>query len=197
MLGSTAMQRAALAVAFLAATSSAATAGTYVGLGIGTNAVGVSTEGTNRLVEDGRSARLFAGYRFRPMRFGAFAIEGALGGYGLGLLDRTSVVEIDAYQLSVGGRFNLPLGSHFEAFGRLGLQHTSAGAENPIYNTSGNGFLAGAGIAYLFNVGIGTGASVSIDYQLNKTELSGERFQGATAFDVTERQWTLGVAIGF
>ena len=214
MLGSTPMKRAAVAVAVRAATSSAATAGTatagtdtagtatagtamagtYVGLGIGTNAV---SEGSNRLVEDGRSARLIVGYRFRPMRLGTFSIEGGLGGYGLGLLDRTSVVEIDAYQISAAGRFNLPFGGNFEAFGRLGLQHTSAGAENPIYDTSGSGFLAGAGIAYLLDVGIGTGASISIDYQLNKTKLSGERFQGLAAFDVTERQWTLGVSMGF
>ncbi len=194
MLGSPPMKRAALTAALLAATSSVASAGTYVGLGIGTNEV---SEGSGRLVDDGRSLRLLAGYRFRPLRFGSFAVEASLDGYGLGLLDRTSVVEIDAYQLSLAGRFNLPLSNNFEAFGRLGLHHTSAGAENPIYDTAGNGFLVGAGIEYRFEAGIGTGASVGIDYQLNKVELSGERFQQGTAFDVLERQWTLGVTLGF
>jgi hypothetical protein len=193
MLGSTPMQRAALAVAFLAATSSAATAGAYVGIGIGTNAV---SEGSDRLVDDGRSARLHGGYRFKPMRFGAFAIEGSLGGYGVGLQDST-VRLMDAYQVSLAGRFNLPLGSDFEAFGRLGLQHTTVGGYMPAYDTSGTGFLVGAGIAYLFNIGIGSGAGVSIDYQISKAELSGDRFQAGTAFDVIQRQWTLGVSIGF
>ncbi len=194
MLGSTPMKRAALAVALVAAMSSVATAGTYVGLGIGTNAV---SEGSDRLVEDGRSAKVLVGYRFRPMRFGAISLEGTIGGYGLGLKDGTKIVQLDAYQLSAAGRFNLPLSNNFEAFGRLGLQHTTAGGDNPLYDTSGSGFLVGAGIAYLFNVGVGTGAAVSIDYQINRAELSGERFKGPTAFSVTERQWTLGVTMSF
>jgi hypothetical protein len=194
MLGSTPMKRAALTLVLVAAMSSVASAGAYVGLGIGTNAV---SEGSDRLVEDGRSARVFAGYRFRPLRFGSFALEGGISGYGLGLKDRTSIVEIDALQLSAAARFNVPLSNEFEAFGRLGLQHTSASAENPIYDTSGNGLLVGAGLAYHLNVGIGSGAAISIDYQINKVDLSGDRFQGSSAFQVTERQWTLGVSMGF
>lgn len=187
------MKRAALIAALLAATPSAASAGAYVGLGIGTNEV----SGSDRLVDDGRSLRLLVGYEFRPLRFGTLAVEGSIGGYGLGLLDRTSVVEIDARQLSLAGRFNLPLPNNFQAFGRLGLHHTSASAENPIYDTSGSGYLVGAGIAYRFDVGVGKGASVGIDYQLNKVELSGDRFQNSAAFDVLQRQWTLGVALSF
>lgn len=193
MLGSPPMKRAALIAALLAAMPSAASAGVFVGLGIGTNEV----SGSERLVDDGRSMRLLVGYQFRPLRFGAIAVEGSIGGYGLGLLDRTSVVEIDARQLSLAGRFNLPLANNFQAFGRLGLHHTSASATNAIYDTSGSGYLVGAGIEYRFDVGVGTGASVGIDYQLNKVELSGERFQNGTAFDVLQRQWTLGVTLGF
>jgi len=194
MLCSPAMKRAALVAALLAASSSAASAGTYLGIGIGTNGV---YEDSERLVEDGRSARLFAGYSFRPMKYGTFSIEGALNGYGLGLRDRTSVVEIDAYQLSAAGKFNVPLANRFEAFGRLGLQHTTAGAANSIYDTSGTGFLAGAGIEYRFTPGIGTGASVLLDYQLSKVTLSGERFQGPTAFNILERQWAISAAVAF
>jgi hypothetical protein len=193
MLGSPPMKRAALAVALVAAMSSAASAGTYVGLGIGTNEV----SGSDRILDDGRSARLFVGYRFQPLRFGSISVEGTLGGYGLGLEDRDEPLEMNAYQISAAGRFNLPLANNFEAFGRLGLHHTTVGAANPIYDTSGNGILAGVGIAYLFDVGIGTGAAVSIDYQLNKVNLTGERFQGAAALDLLERQWTLGIAMGF
>lgn len=195
MLGCTAMKRAALAVALVAATSSAASAGTYVGIGIGTNAV---SEGSDRLVEDGRSARLFGGYRFKPLRRGiTIAVEGALNGYGLGLKDRTTIVELDAYQLSAAARVNVPLAHNFEAYGRLGLQHTTVGGDNAIYDTDGNGYLGGVGLSYNFNVGIGTGAAIWIDYQLANAELSGERFKGAAAFDVTERQWGLGVALSF
>jgi hypothetical protein len=190
MLGSTPMMRAALAVALVAATSSVATAGAYVGLGIGTNA---ASDASDRRVEDGRSARLLVGYRFRPMKHGAISLEGSISGYGLGLLDRTSIVELDAYQYSAAGRFDLPLSHNFEAFGRLGLQHTSVGGANPIYDVSGSGFLIGAGMAYLFQIGIGSGAAVSIDYQINRAELSGARFKPAA---VTERQWTLGVTLG-
>src|SRR5689334_25410009 len=109
MLGSPPMKRAVLAAALLAASSSAASAGVYVGLGIGTNA---ASETSDRLVEDGRSARLTVGYRFQPMRYGTFALEGALDGYGLGLKDRTSIVEIDARQVSAAAKFNLPLADH-------------------------------------------------------------------------------------
>jgi opacity protein-like surface antigen len=189
------MKRAVLAATLLAASSSAAFAGTYVGLGIGSNAV---YEGSDRLKKDGRSARLTVGYTFRPMkRNTTFSLEGALGGYGLGLKDRTSIVEIDAYQLSAAGKLNVPLADHFEAFGRLGLQYTTASAANPIYDTEGTGFLVGAGIEYRFTPGIGRGASLTLDYQLNKVTLSGERFQGASAFNILERQWTLGATISF
>ncbi|HWO19291.1 MAG TPA: outer membrane beta-barrel protein [Kofleriaceae bacterium] len=193
------MKRAALTAALLAALSSTALAGVYVGLGIGTNE---ATEGNaDRLVDSGRSYRLLAGYQFRPLQLGTrtatVAVEGSLGGYGLGLLDRTSVVGIDARQFSLAGRVNVPLSNNFQAFGRVGLHHTSATAENSIYDTAGNGYLVGLGLEYRFNARIGTGASVGIDYQLNKVELSGERFQNGTAFDVLERQWTLGVTLGF
>ena len=196
MLGSRPMMRAALAVALLAATSSVATAGTYVGLGLGTNGV---YESTDRLLEDGRSFRLFVGYRFRPLQFGgSFAAEGAYTGYGMAINDHSGLVEYNAHQVSAALRFNMPLADHFEGFGRLGLQHTSASAPiSPIYDTSGNGFLIGAGIAYGFNLGIGSGAAVTVDYQLNKATLSGDRFAGSGAFGVLERQWTLGMALAF
>jgi hypothetical protein len=188
------MKRAALLVAILATTSSVASAGTYVGLGIGTNAL---SEDSDRLVEDGRSARLIVGYRFKPMKHGAFAVEGSLGGYGVGLVDRNAPVKLDAYQLSAAVRFNLPIADNFEAFGRLGLHHTTVGGENAIYDTSGNGFLVGLGMAYKLDLSVGKGAWLTVDYQLNKTQLTGERFQGESALDVLERQWTLGAAFAF
>jgi hypothetical protein len=188
------MMRAALAVAALAATSSVASAGAYVGLGVGTNAV---SEGSDRLVEDGRSARVFGGYRFRPLKYGAISVEGSISGYGLGLRDGSKFVPLDAYQVTAAGRYNFPIADGFEAYGRLGVQHTSAGGDLAIYDTSGNGFLVGAGMAYQFDIGIAKGAFASVDYQLNKVDLSGDRFKGSTAFSITERQWTLSLALNF
>lgn len=193
MLGSTAMKRAALAVALVAAMSSVAAAGPYVGIGIGTNSV----SGSDRIVDDGRSGRLLVGYAFQPMRYGTFALEGSISGYGLGLKDRDDALPMDAYQLSAAARFNLPLSDNFEAFGRLGLHHTTVSADNPIYDTSGNGFLVGAGIAYRFDARVGKGAAVSVDYQLNKVDLEGERFMGPASLGLLERQWTIGVTLGF
>ena len=193
MLGSTPMMRAALALAFVAATSSAASAGVYVGLGIGTNAL---SERDDRLVEDGRSFRLLVGYQFRPLRHGTIAVEGSYGSYGVGLKDST-VRLMDGDQLSIAARYSLPIADNFEAFGRLGLQHTSVGGYDPLYDTSGNGFLVGAGIAYRFDVGVGKGAAVTVDYQLNKTTLSGGRYTGPAELDLLERQWTLGVQMSF
>lgn len=184
MLSSTRMMRAALAVAFVAVTSSAASAGTYVGLGIGTNAI---SDDQDRLVEDGRSGRLLLG-----MRFGQFSIEGMFSGYGVALADQSGNDPMDAYQFSIAGKFNLPLGSGFEAYGRAGLQHTrmSGGAVED-YDVDGNGFLVGAGFEYRLNLGIGSG-SIWVDYQINKAELEGDRFM----FDATSRAWTLGLSIG-
>lgn len=176
--------RAVLAVVFVAATSSAASAGAYVGLGIGTNAI---SEENDRLTEDGRSGRLILG-----TRFGQFSIEGMLSGYGVALVDQSGNDSMDAYQLSAAGKFNLPLGSGFEAFGKLGIQHTwIGGGSRDDYDVSGRGFLVGAGFEYRLNFGLGSG-SILVDYTINKAELDGDRFN----FDATERAWTLGLSIG-
>lgn len=183
MLGSRPMKRVALALALVAATSSIASAGRYLGVGIGTNAV---YESNDQLGDDGRSARLLGG-----MRWGRFSVEGMFSGYGLALADRSGATPMDVYQLSIAGKLNLPLGSNFEAYGRAGLHHTRATGEIDTYDASGSGFLLGAGFEYRVRTGIGSG-SLWVDYQVNKAELTGERF----TFDTTTRQWTLGLSVG-
>jgi opacity protein-like surface antigen len=178
------MKRAVLALALVAATSSIASAGRYLGIGVGTNAV---TEGKDQLSNDGRSARLIGG-----MRWGQLSIEGMFSGYGVALADRSGATPLDAYQVSVAGKYNLPLGNAFEAYGRAGLQHTWVSGEVPIYGASGNGFLLGAGFEYRLKTGIASG-SVWVDYQINKAQLTGDRF----TYDATTRQWTLGLSVGF
>lgn len=191
MLGSGAMKRAALALGLVAATSSVAAAGPvpkarggFVGIGVGTNAV---SEGTDKLGDDGRSARLLGG-----MRWGRFSIEGMLSGYGLSLADRSGAQQMDAYQISLSGKYNFPLGDQFEVFGRAGVQHTWASGDLPQYDISGNGFLLGAGFEYRVTTGIGSG-SIWVDYQVNKADLSGDLF----SFEPTTRQWTLGLTVAF
>ncbi|HWU86428.1 MAG TPA: outer membrane beta-barrel protein [Kofleriaceae bacterium] len=178
------MKRAALALALVAATSSVASAGRYLGIGIGTNAV---SESSDKLGADGRSARLLGG-----MRWGRFSVEGMFGGFGLALADRSGATPMDAYQLSAAAKYNLPLGDNFEAYGRAGLHHTWASGQLDVYNVSGNGFLAGAGFEYRVATGIGSG-SLWVDYQLSNATLSGDRF----TFDTTTRQWTLGLTVAF
>ena len=184
MLGHERMKRAALALALVAATSSVASAGRYVGIGVGTNAV---YEGTDKLSEDGRSARLLGG-----MRWGRISAEGQLSGFGLALADRSGATPMDAYQLSIAGKYNVPIGDRFEVYGRAGLMHAWASGELDVYDVSGNGFLLGAGFEYRVTTGIASG-SLWVDYQVNKATLTGDRFE----FDATMRQWTLGLSVGF
>ena len=184
MLSPLLMKRAALALALVAASSSMASAGRYIGIGLGTNAV---YEGSDQLAEDGRSARLLGG-----MRWGTFSAEAMISRYGLALADRSGATPLMAYQLSGAAKLNLPLGDRFEAFGRAGVQHTTTSGDSTTYAAAGNGILLGGGFEYRLNTGIGAG-SITVDYQVNKAKLTGERF----AFDTVIRQWTLGLTLGF
>lgn len=175
------MKRAALVAALLTATSGIASAGTYLGLGIGP-APAMSDERLD-VTPDGRTVRAVVGFRF-----GQFAVEGDIAGYGL----RSAGVEkYDVRQVAVLGKYSLPIQDHFEAFGMLGLQHTSLSTSlGSNYDQSGNGFLLGAGIEYRLTLG-GIGASVFVDYALSTTSL------GTTTTDnrFTTRIWTLGATV--
>ncbi|MGN6110913.1 MAG: outer membrane beta-barrel protein [Kofleriaceae bacterium] len=173
------MNRTCLAVILIAASSGVASAGGYIGLGIGTApAVGSDVMSIDQLPNDGRSGKLLAG-----ARFGQFSVEGAIHGYDL--------VGYRAYQASASGKLSLPLGSGFEVFGRLGLQHTWFDHANPVYDVDGNGYLLGAGFEYRLNLGVASG-SFWVDYQYNKASLDGDRDR----FDVASRMWMLGLSIG-
>src|SRR4026208_1096879 len=113
MLSTAPMSRSVLALVLVAASATAASAGGLVGRGSGT---GAASSGDIPYEEDGRSGRLEAGYRF-----GRFSIEGMGSRYGLAL----SGSEWSGTTLALAGKVNFPLGDQFEAFGRLGLQHTT------------------------------------------------------------------------
>jgi Outer membrane protein beta-barrel domain len=175
--------KTALALATgLMALSSTASAGTYLGLALGTQP-GVNDELGSVAAPDGRSARFLGGFRF-----GNLSIEGAVNGFGV----LTSRGEQTVYQLSAAGKFNLPLGDGFEALGRAGLERTSLDVGDDRYNLAGNGFLVGAGFEYRLNLGV-TSASIFVDYTIHHATLEDGRHEQVGA---TSRIWALGFTVG-
>jgi hypothetical protein len=186
------MKCALLAAVTFAAIPVSASAGTYVGLGIGTGPE--VNEQTERLSADSRSGKLFLG-----TRFGNVAVEGGIGGFGMAITDpRNGVTRSfgDVYQASAALKLSLPLGNNFEAFGRAGVHHTWMEPDNEPNQISGNGLLVGAGFEYRLNMILGQG-SIFVDYQYSKATLEGtERFMGNSAFDTSYRMFTLGITVG-
>jgi hypothetical protein len=172
----------AAGLGLVAASGTTASAGGYLGIGVGTNAV---SEATDKLLEDGRSVRLLGG-----SRWGRFAIEGMLGAFGLGLADRSGAAPLDGYQLALAAKYSLPLADAFHVYGRGGAQRTWATGALSEYDVAGTGFLVGAGFEIDVRTGIGSG-SIWVDYQVSRTALSGDRFD----LEATTRQWTLGVTV--
>jgi opacity protein-like surface antigen len=187
MLAFAGMTRACLAaVMFVAATSSVAAAGTYLGLGIGTGPA--INDSADRLHPDGRSGRLLVG-----TRFGQVSAEGSIGRYGLAFDQSGGILPFGtAYQASAALKVSLPLGNNFEAFGRGGLQHTWLSAKSSELDSSGNGYLLGAGFEYRLNLVLGQG-SIFVDYQYNKTKLENDHIPFG---DTSARMWTLGLTVG-
>jgi hypothetical protein len=180
------MSRTALAMVMVAASASVASAGGYIGLGIGTGPA-TSTDTSQMSVEaDGRSGRLLLG-----ARFGRLAAEGSIGRYGTVINQR---VPFNWTSFGAGLKYGLPLGSGFEVLGRGGLQRTYVRHDDmadSISNSAGNGYYLGAGFEYRLNLGV-TGASVFIDYQYAKTDLSS---QALPKYEASNRMWTLGLTL--
>ena len=177
------MVRASLlaTVMLVAVSSSTAHANGYLGLGVGTS----PSVGDEVFNPSGRSAKVLGGFRF-----GQWSVEGSIGGFNLGVAN--SREEFDVYQAQASGKFNLPLGSGFEAFGRAGLQHVQTSTPNPANDMSGAGYLLGAGFEYRVKLPFASG-SVFIDYTYAKAGLTNDRNQ---QIDFSTRMWTLGVTVG-
>ena len=183
------MNRVALATALLAASSGVASAGTYIGLGIGPAPAIDAPDLENTLSNDGRSGKLIVG-----QRFGRFSIEGGLGKFDLRLSDNGGLgPQYEVYQAQVSGKYGLPLSDGFEVYGRLGLHKQWFGNEREDLDVSGSGLLIAAGFEYRFATGIG-GFSLFVDYQYSRADVSGERLDFG---DTSTRMWTLGATIGF
>jgi hypothetical protein len=175
-------------VTFVALAGGSASAGTYLGLGIG-SAPEVN-EQTERFSSDGRSGKILAG-----MRFGNVSIEGALGKFDLARTNASGAVLPfgDHIQASAAGKLSLPLGNNFEAFGRVGVHKTWLRADDmpDANNAEGTGYLIGAGIEYRLNLVVGQG-SLFVDYQYNDAKLEGERFM----LDASSRMFSIGLTVG-
>lgn len=171
------MSRTLLTLALVVATTTAASAGTYVGLGVGTAAnvdAGVMTQGT------GRSGRLVLG-----LRFGRLSLEGAGSRFGI-----TNTASYDATQLAAALKYSIPLGNDFELFGRGGLERSwlSSGTDR---SWSGDGYVLGAGFEYRLNLAV-TAASLFVDYERATTAFTDGM---AGKFDATTSMWTMGVTL--
>lgn len=179
------MKSALLVAAVLAGVSATASAGGFVGLGVGAEPAVNDGLMETGIFPAGRSLRVLGGYRFNNN----LSVEGAINGFGVatGRGDQT------VYQVAAGAKFNLPLGNDFEAFGRAGLEHTTLDLGDSRYNLGGNGFLVGAGFEYKLNAVI-AGAGLFVDYTIHHATLEDAR---SNQVSETSRIWALGVTYGF
>jgi len=176
------MTRLAIAAALLVASTSAASAGTYLGIGIGTSADG-SLDGGDTIEGAGRSGRLMLG-----SRFGKLSVEGQAGRFDM----MFTGITYQSTEVGVGLKVNIPLGDNFELFGKGGVQRTWLSAEvSPMYDAAGNGWFLAGGVEYRLNLGV-TAASLVLDYQHASTTFS----RSAMAeFDGSAAMWTLGATV--
>ena len=182
MLLSARMTRLALAAVLLAATASSASAGTYVGLGIGTSP---ATSGDVSMMENGRSGRLQLGYRLGP-----FSVEGLASRADLARADGASY---SWTTLGVAGRLSHGLGSGFEVFGRLGYQGTRVHQDAGFDTYQGKGMLFGGGFEYRLDLFLAKG-SLYVDYTVQRSDLAREGVNGME-YGLTSRVWTLGAIL--
>lgn len=183
--------RLAVIAAVLTASASVASAGTYLGLGIGP-AAGVNGDagayGSGSFEGAGRSYRLLGGFRV-----GRLAVEGSITGQDL-LFTGNNGMGFEGRELAVAGVYSHPLGSGFEAYGKLGIHRTWLSADggfDGMYDVSGDGLLVGGGFALRLNAVLASGA-VFVDYTHHAADLSGDRY----AFEGGVGMWMLGFTFG-
>jgi hypothetical protein len=172
---------AAIAVA-LVAIPSVASAGTYLGLGIGTAAGGSWESSSYNGDIDGfeRSGRLLVGYRISK-----FSVEGQVSRFALTFGDP---LEFRGHQAGVAAKFNFPLGNNFEVYPKAGVARTWLSGMNGPDSYAGNGWFLGAGAEYRLNLGV-TAASLFVDYQRTSTSFDSDPMD---TIDGAIGMWTLG-----
>jgi Outer membrane protein beta-barrel domain len=173
-----------LGVILLTASSGMASAGVYLGLGIGTNGFDDSAHIFNT---DGRAGRLFGGFRFPNLQYGAISVEAGIEGAGVFNGHSSVDRQPTASELFLAGKYSFPISSDFDVFGRLGVQRTS------LSDFAGSGYLAGAGVELHINTTVVSG-SIFVDFTRTAQTLSGT---GHDPFDSSVDRWMLGATVGF
>jgi hypothetical protein len=176
------MKSALLVASGVMAISTGASAGGYLGLGLGTQP-GINDEMAGAATPIGRSIRGLGGVRFANL-----SLEGALNGFDVVAKHNGGTT---AYQLSGALKLSLPLGNNFEGFGRAGLERTWLNVGDSRFDFVGDGFLVGGGFEYRLNAII-SNASIFVDYNVHHTTL--ENTVGKV--DSTTRFWGLGFTVG-
>ena len=171
----TTMKRAILVGSVLLATTGAASAGTYLGLGIGPDA---NVSGTESLDSGGRSARLLGGYSFAGIQVGRLAVEASITGQTLAYLNNARGL-FDAKELGLAAKYNFPIGYNFEVFGKAGVHHTwlshkASDHYGSVYDVSGSGLMGGLGVEYRFTAGPIKAGSLFLDYTHYRATLEGD-----------------------
>ena len=158
----------------VAALASAAHAGTYVGVGVGT---GAHTDGGMGIFDsnDNHSGRLVVGDKL-----GMFSIEGGLGYMGLGY----HATDWNAMSLGVAGKINVPITPVFEAYVRLGLESTRLSGSNGS-EISGSGWTDGLGVEYHF-----AAFGLFADYSKHTIGFDDPKYDGAATM------FTIGATFG-
>jgi hypothetical protein len=170
-------------IVIVAALAGSASAGTYVGLGIGKPTVG--NDGNDDFAASGRSHRVMLG-----VRLGRVSVEGAYTGYDVAPAVGPQVV--DSRSLSAALKLSFPLGHNFEVFGRGGLLHTWIDGSDAAMSMSGNGYTFSGGFEYGLDLGLAR-AALFVDYTRNLVELTSD--DEMRTIDQTASLWTLGFAV--
>jgi hypothetical protein len=166
-----------VSLATLAAAASPALAGSYVSLGLGGEPALQGDLETAAGGDEGGNGRLALG-----QRFGRLAIEASVS--------RFAVPADDATAAGIHARLAFPLGGHFEAYGRLGLERLWLG-DSPMTTVSGDasGLVGGGGLEYRLTAPLLGSASIW-------AELSQDKFTTESGAEGGVRLWTLGASIG-
>jgi hypothetical protein len=179
--------RALLVAVLVTVGGSAASAGTYLGIGIG-NGASVGDSSNESYTANGRSARVALGYRIS-----SFSIEGMYSGYGYLLANGPGSGLTDSRSVQLAAKYNFALADHFELFGRLGFLRTDLTDHDTGDSREGEGYTASVGVEYRLNL-VATDLGIYVDWTRNQASFdSGDGVQ----VDQSASMWTLGANIGF
>ncbi|MBA3455215.1 MAG: porin family protein [Deltaproteobacteria bacterium] len=182
------MKRTLLVAALLIASTGVASAGLYGGLSVGPGAA--VQDDMFDLESPGRAVRLLGGYRL-----GRLSAEASV--FGNTLRDFASH-DVEHRQVALLGKYNFPLGSNFELFGRAGLQHTwlTLHEGGGGHSFTGSGIILGPGVEYRLNF-VAASASIRLDYTISYVGgAESDTYGGTDDLSFTSGQWMLGFTVG-